>query len=77
MWCVAIYVGFGVYSSIVASILAPLLYAQESPAIGVFEQVHLLILYLLLYILALGDYLLESVSLCKDLTDSEKLQMRK
>lgn len=78
MWCVAIYVRFGVYSSIVASILAPLLYAQESPAIGVFEQVHLLILYLLLCILPLeGDYLSESVSLCKDLTDSEKLQMRK
>lgn len=36
------------------------------PDHGVFEQVHLLILYLLLYILALGDYLLESVSLCKD-----------
>ena len=34
MWCVAIYVGFGVYSSIVASILAALLYAQESPALG-------------------------------------------
>lgn len=70
-WFRCVFVDSRVYSG--CSTLCP-----GKPGLGVFEQVHLLILYLLLCILPLeGDYLSESVSLCKDLTDSEKLQMRK